>query len=164
MNNFPVIHEGKTYWISRAMAVACFVFCPINGVWHVLANKRGENVPDFQGFWNAPCGYLDYDETLAQAAIREVYEETGIQLTKVKLWKLNDCPTENRQNVTARHYAIIADPQVRGMIAKESSVRGGEVGEVESIAWIPVNDLHEYQWAFGHDKIITDLFNELELC
>ena len=26
MNNFPITHEGNTYWISRSMAVACFVF------------------------------------------------------------------------------------------------------------------------------------------
>lgn len=164
MNNFPVIIQGKTYWISRAMAVACFVFTPINGKWHVLANRRGQNAPDFQGYWNAPCGYLDFDETLAQAAIREVYEETGIKLTKVKFWKFNDSPDENRQNVTARHYAVIADPQIRNMIASESSNRGGEVGEVSEVAWIPVMDIEEYQWAFGHGQIITDLFNELKLC
>ena len=38
MNNFPVQHEGKTYWISRSIAVTCFVFAPIDGEWCVLAN------------------------------------------------------------------------------------------------------------------------------
>ena len=80
MNNFPVIKDGKEYWVARNVAVVCFVFAPINGEWCVLANQRGKGTPDFQGLWNAPCGYLDYNETTKEAAKREVYEETGIQL------------------------------------------------------------------------------------
>ena len=64
MNNFPVIKDGKEYWISRSIAVACFVYKIVNDEIYVLANKRGSGTPDFQGYWYCPCGYLDYDETL----------------------------------------------------------------------------------------------------
>ena len=47
MKNFPVQHEGKTYWIARNTAVTCFVFAPIDGEWCILANKRGKNAPDY---------------------------------------------------------------------------------------------------------------------
>ena len=40
MNNFPIIKDGKQYWVARNMAVACFVFAPINRVWCVLANQE----------------------------------------------------------------------------------------------------------------------------
>ena len=80
MNNFPITHEGKTYWVSRSMAVACFVFANINNEWRVLANQRGTGAADFNGLWNVPCGYLDFDETTKEAAMREVYEETGVKI------------------------------------------------------------------------------------
>ena len=64
MNNFPVQHEGKTYWVSRSVAVACFVFTTIKDKICVLANQRGEGSADFHGYWNAPCGYLDFGEIL----------------------------------------------------------------------------------------------------
>ena len=162
MNNFSVKHEGKTYWIARNMAVSCFVFTIINGVWHILANKRGKNTPDYQNMWNCPCGYLDYDETTAQAAMREVYEETGVKLTSVKFWCFNDSVTENRQNVTFRYYTIISDPQITN-ISKNTRDRGGELDEVDTVSWIPIRDLHEYSWAFDHDTLIRILTEELNL-
>ena len=82
MKNFPLLDEnGKEWWISRSIAVTGCVFTFLNGKWCVLANKRGEGTPDFQGMWNMPCGYLDFNETTAEAVIREVYEETGVRLT-----------------------------------------------------------------------------------
>ena len=95
MYNFPVIIDGIEYWVARNMAVACFVFAPINGEGCVLANQRGTGTPDFQGLWNCPCGYLDYDETTKEAAKREVYEETGIQLKHAKFWSFEDSPSSN---------------------------------------------------------------------
>ena len=72
MKNYPITietgeHAGETVWVHRSIAVAGFIFCRINNEWCVLANQRGEGAPDFQGYWNCPCGYLDFDETLAEA-------------------------------------------------------------------------------------------------
>ena len=160
MNNFPVQHEGKTYWISRHVAVTCFVFAPVNGEWCVLANQRGLDTPDFQGYWNCPCGYLDFDETTAHAAIRETYEETGIVLNNVSLWKVMDSPKENRQNIVFRYYAIVPNAIKPN---SDTELRGGESNEVLAVSWIPVKMLDQHQWAFNHDKAIRDLMKELNL-
>ena len=109
MKNFPIQHEGKTYWIARNTAVTCFVFAPIDGEWCVLANKRGKTAPDYQGYWNCPCGYVDFDETTAEAAKREVFEETGVKLDKVTFWTFSDSPKDNKQNITFRYYAILPE-------------------------------------------------------
>ena len=56
MKNFPVtIKEdlfiggenmnGKTFWISRSMAVAMFVFTKLDSQWYILATKRGKGCP-----------------------------------------------------------------------------------------------------------------------
>lgn len=96
-------HAGETVWVHRSIAVAGFIFCRINNEWCVLANQRGEGAPDFQGYWNCPCGYLDFDETLAEACSREIYEETGVKIEPSALYmcSVNDDPKDsNRQNVT----------------------------------------------------------------
>ena len=161
MNNFPVQHEGKTYWISRSVAVTCFVFAPVDGEWCVLANLRGPNTPDFQGYWNCPCGYLDFNETTAQAAMREVYEETGVVLDKVKLWEISDKPDENRQNIVFRFYTILPKaPELNS----DSNARGGEKGEVSECDWMPIRLLPVYQhFAFNHDVLAEKLARQLNL-
>ena len=162
MNNFPVIKDGKEYWVARNVAVVCFVFAPINGEWCVLANQRGKGTPDFQGLWNAPCGYLDYDETTKEAARREVYEETGIRLKHAKFWSFEDSPSSNLQNVTFRYYSIITNPQPN-TISVSTEGRGGEADEVGAISWIPISKIGDFEWAFEHNLRITELVKELEL-
>lgn len=160
MNNFPVIKDGKEYWIARNVAVSCFVFTPINGKWCVLANQRGKGTPDFQGLWNVPCGYLDFDETTKQAAMREVFEETGVQLTHATFWGFDDSPKANLQNVTFRFYSIITNPQP---VSVRTEGRGGEKEEVSAISWIPISKIDTFEWAFNHGKLIKELISNLEL-
>ena len=82
MKNFEIEHEGKKYWISRSMATVVYVFAFIGEEVYVLANKRGPGLPTNVGKWNCPSGYLDFDETLEECAVREVFEETGYKITK----------------------------------------------------------------------------------
>lgn len=160
MKNFSITKNGKEYWIARNVAVSCFVFTSIDGVWHVLANKRGDGTPDYQGYWNAPCGYLDFDETTSEAAIREVYEETGVKLNKVTFFGFNDSPRDNHQNVTFRYYSIISDPQLVNISINN---RGGEINEVKDIKWIPITRISNYGWAFNHNEIIIDFIKQIGL-
>lgn len=158
MKNFPLLDkDGKEWWISRSVAVVGCIFTFLNGKWHVLANKRGKGTPDFQGMWNMPCGYLDFDETTADAVIREVYEETGVKVNPASLyfWKFIDSPTHDKQNVSFRYYSI-ADAQPGIISVGTGNNRGGEENEVEAVAWIPIDYIDEYQWAFGHDDIIRE--------
>ncbi len=157
MNNFPVQHEGKTYWVSRSVAVACFVFTTINDRFHVLANQRGEGSADFHGYWNAPCGYLDFGETTAEAAIRETYEETGVQLRYVDFAGFDDNPKSEHQNVTFYYFSFIKENTLINNIFNN---RGGEENEVSDVKWIPIDELDNYQWAFGHKNIIKKIAYE----
>ena len=44
----------------------------------ILLQKRADN-----GWWGLPSGYVDVGESVEQAALREIWEETGIR-TRVK--------------------------------------------------------------------------------
>lgn len=158
--NFPIRYNGKTLWHSRAIAVASFIFAKgKDDRWYVLADKRGEGTPDFQGLWNCPCGFLDFNETCAQAASRETYEETGIPLdpSYFRFVSLNDDPVDsNNQNVTVRHKVVITENTIEELTPRITTL--GEKNEVADVRWIPINDIDKYEWAFNHDKLLKTIF------
>ena len=60
-------------WFSRSVAAVLFFYCrDKNGILHVLASERGTGAADYKGMWNCCCGYLDFNETVKQCAIREL--------------------------------------------------------------------------------------------
>ena len=144
-------------WYSRSVAVASFIFCKDKmGEWCVLASERGKGTPDYQGYWNCPCGYLDWNERLSDAAHRETLEETGVNIPadEFKVVGINDSPSENRQNVTVRHRVIIGKKTIDDFTFSHD---GNEQDEVGEIRWIPLKLVNAYKWAFGHDKLIQTL-------
>lgn len=154
MKNFPIEHEGKIYWISRAVAVVGFIFIVDNGL-RVLANKRGKGCPDYQGYWNCPCGYLDFDETTKEACCREIAEETNLHVNPKDLYLLsvNDDPKDEHQNVTFRYWGFSP------VLYKSQTVypKGAEQDEVEDVEWIAIEDLDNYEFAFGHRELIKEI-------
>lgn len=165
MKNFCVKGiDGKEYWISRSSAVTAFVFKFVGNQICVLVNKRGEGVPDFKSHWNCPCGYLDFDETFAEATSREVYEETGIHIApeRFKFTSYQDDPVDsNKQNITLRFYTVLGPNE-----GNEFSTENSEENEVEEVKWLPIKDVTNYQFAFNHKKRIKETFKKhrFEIC
>ena len=156
MKNFPVQHEGKTYWISRNTAVTCFVFAPIDGEWCLLANQRGKNAPDYQGYWNLPCGFLEANETGEEGVCREIFEECGYKILpgQMKLFNVETDPrTCNNGNVTIRYWNMNQYTELPKL--KYTNINGEE-GEVDSVKWINCKDINDYKWAFNHYNLIIE--------
>lgn len=160
LQNFPFIHRGKVFWYSRSVATTIGVFChDENGNLCVLANKRGKGTPDFQGYWNIVCGYLEHGVNAEENCQKEVFEETGlfIPLDKIKFFNLNTEPTESKQNVTLRYYSLldgVCDDY-------DLTIENCEQDEVENVMWIPVNDIGNYIWAFNHNHLIGEMANKI---
>lgn len=144
----------KGPWFSRSVAVATAVLLKDtkSGQWFILAGQRGAGTPDYQGYWNLPCGYLDYNEDTKEAAIREVYEETGIKLnpTQVKSFGSSSSPYENRQNVIFFYIAILNEDKS----TLNFSFDNMEENEVSGLQWLPLDKCGTLQWAFDHDELI----------
>ena len=160
MNNHPLVNPetGEVEWVARNIAALVMVIgSDKNHKSYILANKRGPKTPDpeFRGCWCMPCGYLDYNETIKEAATREVFEETGVKLNpkNLILFYINDNPEEDkRQNVTFRYRYTIKEYIEDIKLTSKNS----EDKEVSDIKWIPIDEINKYKWAFNHDKIIIN--------
>jgi len=60
----------------------------------VLLCKRA--IKPRQGFWTLPGGYMEKNETVEGAAMRETQEETGVVIDKLHLYTLVNCPAINQ--------------------------------------------------------------------
>lgn len=172
MKNFSVKVDGKEYWISRSVAVAVFIFRKVGNKFQVLLEKRGKGAADNVGKWCCACGYLEFDETLEQAAAREIFEEIGMKINTEYLTfvKINSDPSENRQNVTA-HYVYFASEDEDFNL---DNAQGGEEDEIETVEWfdigthingtieeedhikVDIYKMYERDFAFNHDKLIIE--------
>lgn len=65
---------------------------------HYLLCKRSFEMKHYSGMWSVPSGHIDKGENAHLAAIRELYEETRISLTK------NDLQLIDKQNGFALYY------------------------------------------------------------
>lgn len=172
MKNFKVVDKktDKEYWISRSVAVAVILFYQaIDGQFFVLLEKRGKGCPDFVGDYCLPCGYVDWDESLEEAACREVFEETGLKLTKedrLNLFSIQSNPKDNvKQNITVRFSVKVAPERIINALASgemntNTRSRGGEPDEVECFKLIPLADVNKYNMAWNHDQVILNWYGQ----
>jgi ADP-ribose pyrophosphatase YjhB (NUDIX family) len=112
----------------------------------ILLIKRGHQ--PFLGYWALPGGYLDWDETTEECALRELKEETGYTGKNPKLILLNSDPGrdyEGRQNLEIFFSAEIA---------KKSTGHSKE--EVSELGWFLKKDLPE-KMIDDHKKAILSL-------
>jgi len=121
---------------------------------HVLLVKRG--IPPFAGRWAIPGGFVLEDESLEDAALRELREETGVaDVYLEQLYSFGDPARDPRGRVvTIAYYALISADRAL-------PVAGTDVAEAR---WCAVENLPEL--AFDHRKIvdyaIERLRNKLE--
>lgn len=154
MKNFPVQKDGKEYWVSRSVAIAVSLYTYINSDLCILANKRGKGLPNHAGQWNVVSGYLDYDETLREACNREVFEETGVDISDLKLYQkdIEDSPNRENQVILFRYAGFLLNWNEITLTTENA-----EPDEVEEVKWIPLKDLDLYEWTSEeHKKKIID--------
>ena len=145
---------GDNYYNS----VATYIFCyNKQGQKCVLAGKRlGYGSV---GQYNVPTGLVgdeNIDETIDDAAIREVYEEAGLRLSKEYLEDAGDTKYNNRWGEQiGKNFAVYLDG-----VTDEYRTGEGD-GENERFVWIPEEAIDAVPWAFEMDKMVKKLINYL---
>lgn len=166
--NFPIKHNGKTYWISRSCALVGVIYAKNNsGQWCVLAEKRGPGCPDEIGKWCVPCGYIERNkEDGPEGLVRECFEETGLRLDKDKFKLIGvSYDRDEKQNICHYYKMIITDATVEEL-SRELDSSNSEPDEVDALRFIPLKDIDEYDWAFNHHGLVQRVFeitNEIPL-
>ena len=132
-----------TYQYPRAaLTVDCVVFGLDDEDLKVLLIQR--DLPPFEGRWALPGGFVHLDETLEQAARRELSEETGLKKVYLEqLRTIGDVERDPRERVvTVAYYALV----------KLSDHRVQAATDAREAAWFSVDD--QPNLAFDHDTIL----------
>lgn len=117
---------------------------PIEPVCHALVIHRGNallvrrNGIRGKGQLAMPGGFLQSNETTREAAIRELREETGIDLTQMRAQVLSSAVEENLNGLSVRTLGI----NYCFVIHEEEEVEVEiDPNEVQEVLWIPVGDV-----------------------
>lgn len=136
-----------TYKYPRpALTVDAIVFTRYLRKTFVLLIERGEE--PFKGKWALPGGFVELDELLEKACIRELEEETGLEVSEMKQFKTYD---EIERDPRHRTISVVYIAE----LPSKKEVKGGD--DAKRAAWHPVSELPEL--AFDHQKILNDYFN-----
>jgi len=160
-------------WHSRSVAVVGVIIAELDGEKYVLIGQRGAGSPDCRGDWNVPCGYLDWDETGPEAFLREIFEETGVDLRDIPKSKIdgvseiptstihmtrpfyvNTNPKEPSQNVSLSYGMSFYCYSLPKLTTENS-----EPNEVADVRWVKIKDLGLFKFAFNHDIRIKMFLN-----
>lgn len=130
------------------VAADAVVFRKLGNKLQLLLIKRGND--PFKGMWALPGGFVEDDEELETAAIRELEEETGLKLSSLKqlhaFGKVGRDPRGRCISIT--HYAIVdSDHEVAG---------GDDAAHAE---WVNLEEITEL--AFDHMEVLEFAVREL---
>lgn len=160
--------DGKKVWVNRAIVIAVIVLYKLGREYYILLDKRGAHNHAAPSMWCIPAGFLDWDESVLEGALREVKEETGVNLLdidkhwmgrKTTPWKVVSQPNANSSQNVVLYYVCQGEGNKLPAVTKEYA----EPDEVDDVRWFPLMDAAFMNLAFGHEKRIRAAIRYLRL-
>jgi len=113
---------------------------------------RRKNDP-YRGFWALPGGFVEYGETVEDAAVRETKEETGIDVKLGNLVGVYSDPDRDPRGhtVTVCFLGIKLGGTVRSAT------------DAEDARYFDLNEIKTLNLAFDHKRIIQDSLKLLDV-
>ena len=132
-----------------ALTVDIVVFALDEDGLQVMLIER--DLEPFQGCWAIPGGFVRVDETLDEAARRELQEETGLRdIYLEQLYTFGGLGRDPRERVvTVTYYALV---NLQGHDVKAST-------DARNAAWFTIDELPEL--AFDHETIVDAALERL---
>ncbi|MEI6065223.1 MAG: NUDIX domain-containing protein [Pseudanabaena sp. ELA748] len=135
---------SHTYKHPRpALTVDCIVF-GVDAQQELKVMLIQRDIPPFEGHWAIPGGFVHMDETLEQAALRELQEETGIHdVFLEQLYTFGDLERDPRdRTITVAYYALI------NLVEQEIKA----TTDARAANWFRISEIPKL--AFDHDQIL----------
>lgn len=134
---------GHTYEYPRpSLTVDCVIFGRDEGDLKVLLIQRG--LEPFLGKWALPGGFVRIDETLEEAAKRELQEEAGVgNVYLEQLYTFGDLARDPRERVVTVAYFALVNLDAHQVKATT---------DARDAAWFAVSELPFL--AFDHERIL----------
>jgi len=136
----------RRYPDAPVVAVGVLLLDRRDGRDHVLLIERGR--PPNAGRWTVPGGGVEVGETLEQAALRELREETGLGCTLGPVVEILDRVSRDGEGKVEYHYVILdfVGSRPTGTLAASS--------DCADARWVPVDELHDYATTDGLEPVI----------
>ena len=129
---------------TPSLTVDVVVFCILQDCLQVLLIQRGRE--PFRGFWALPGGFVEIDESLDDAALRELQEETGLSYAYLEqLYTYGEPGRDPRGRVVSVAYFALVPRDAAGL------VRSGS--DASQAGWFPVDALPTL--SFDHGEIMA---------
>ena len=142
-DDFDASEYDASIYDRPSVTVDVVIFTLIEEELQVLLVRR--KYPPFAGMWAIPGGFVHIDESLEDAAARELEEETGV--TNVYIEQLYTFGKPNRDPrtrvITVAYFALVPHTDVKH--------RPGD--DAEATGWFSMDELPE-QLAFDHNEIL----------
>lgn len=140
-----------TYTYARpALTVDCVVFGLDGGTLKVLLIQRKS--PPFEAQWALPGGFVELQETLDEAALRELLEETGVEnIFLEQLYTFSGIDRDPRERIISVAYYALINLEEHPLQA---------ASDAEDARWFPVRQLPAL--AFDHAEIFRVALQRLQ--
>ena len=126
-----------------ALTVDCVVFAREHGTVKVLLIRRAR--PPFADHWAIPGGFVEPHETLEQAALRELEEETSVRLSHAEQLKVFDAiDRDPRERVISVAHWTVTDRAAHSPQGKD---------DASEAAWFDLDELPPL--AFDHAQVLA---------
>lgn len=115
--------------------------------WLLLIERKKE---PFIGQWALPGGFVDIDESLEHACLRELNEETGLELATMEQFRVFDAIGRDprHRTISVVFYAFISE---------KKAVTGSD--DAERAEWFSLDKLPPL--AFDHSEIIELFLSQI---
>jgi 8-oxo-dGTP diphosphatase len=116
----------------------------------ILLEKR-RNEPS-KGKWSVPGGLVELGESVEEAVVREVHEETGLIVVEPRLVDVVNYVSLGEKGAIIYHYVIL------DYLVTVQSGKAKAASDADALRWVPFNEVEEYdltesfRWFFRRNR------------
>jgi 8-oxo-dGTP diphosphatase len=113
--------------------------------------------PPLQGEWSIPGGLFETGETTKEAIVREVREETGLEIEVVRLAEVFERIVRDRESRVQYHFVLI--DYLCQVIAGEAHA----ASDVSEVRWVRTDELEKFAVAPETCEVIRRTVQDFEI-